>query len=173
MYIVVLLSSASNMVLSPSFVVFHLVICFFVAGAQTQDSVGGRSVLVADTQSVNWFRARESCMSVNMTLLEIYNGQENIEALNLLTKYDLKNAWIGGNDLAAEDEYRWMNGTEISEMFWSPAAYDQRGGGQDCMAITSDSRHPVNWIDHECKNSYPYICQPFNCGKDLATFIGR
>lgn len=156
--------------LSGSFVAFLLVACYLAARLQSQDTVGGRPVLVANTKNVNWFSARESCMSFKMTLLEIYNAAENEDAYNLLAKYHLKNAWIGGNDLVEQDEYRWMNGTVISEMFWSPAASDLKGQYQDCITITSDSRHPTNWIDRECENTYAYICQPYCSSSNMVNY---
>lgn len=107
----------------------------------------------------NWFVAREVCISYGKSLLEIHTAEENQDAEALLQKYELKNAWIGVNDLGEEDQYHWTNGRNVLNQFWAPGSWDEKGGSQDCVAITGNEKHPKNWYDRECEDKYPFICQ--------------
>lgn len=107
----------------------------------------------------NWYRAKKICSSYGRSLLEIHDGDENIEAQGLLDKYTLDNAWIGADDLEEDDQFVWQNGKHVIHAFWAPDSWDGNGGGQDCVAIAKTPSHPQNWYDRECDNKYPFICQ--------------
>lgn len=133
-------------------------LCLLLAATTLADSVGNRTVLVS-TINRNWFVAREVCQSYGKVLLEIHSPKENAEAQAILEKHKLKEAWIGANDLAMDDDFKWTSGQRILNEFWAPGSYDDKGGSQDCVSIVNQQDHSHNWFDRECDNKYPFICQ--------------
>lgn len=111
------------------------------------------------TAPSNWYRAKTICSSYGRILLHIYNADENIEAQELLDKYNLDNAWIGADDLEEENHFVWQNGDKVEKTFWAPDSWDRKGGSQDCVGIAKSPKHPQNWYDRECDTKYPFICE--------------
>lgn len=115
--------------------------------------------MIVSSVPSTWFQAKLICQSYGRSLLEIHSAYDNIEAQELLDKYEWDNAWIGADDVAWEDQFHWQNGSKVLQTYWAPASWDGKGGSQDCVAIASIPQHPTNWFDRECENKYPFICQ--------------
>ena len=71
--------------------------------------------------------------------------------------------WLGGSDIAAEGEWGWTDGRQISTTYWMTSDYQPNnyGGNQDCLSIKceKDSCEKYQWYDDPCTAKHKYLCK--------------
>ena len=128
---------------------------------------------------MTWTEAADFCEEEGARLATIRSADENA-AVSALSAVATNYSWTGGSDLAAEDDWRWVDG----EPFWSGAADGSAvggmyvnwytgepndvGGDEDCAIIfgasyeTADARG--KWGDALCTRSdINFVCETV-CG---------
>ncbi|XP_042303972.1 hepatic lectin-like isoform X2 [Sceloporus undulatus] len=106
------------------------------------------------TQKVVWHIAKDHCEEKNSTLVVVHNVAEQ-NFLQLQTKGE--RYWIGLNDLKAEGEWRWVDGTNYRTSFknWKmgqPTDYERN---EDCAEISVSGE----WNDENCNRDNFYVCE--------------
>ena len=100
-----------------------------------------------------WSEANAHCNTLNMTLASIHSSSDNVQVIGAINS---TNGWIGFTDIAAESEWKWVDGTnEALYENWSPGQPDQ-SGEEDCAQILADG----TWSDTNCSSKKNY----FVCG---------
>lgn len=90
-----------------------------------------------------------------------------MEAQYLLKTNKVAEAWIALTDLAEHDQYVWSTtGLRVFSTFWAKESWNDKGGEEECITITSEHQHPENWFDRVCKREYHFICQEITTKKD-------
>ena len=62
-------------------------------------------------------------------------------------------AWIGGDDLTAEQAFGWLDGT-IGYTNWSTGEPNDIGN-EDCLVMYADG----TWNDQSCEITSPVVCE--------------
>lgn len=62
--------------------------------------------------------------------------------------------WLGGNDIAAEGQWQWTDGTEYKFSAWNSGEPDG-GTKQDCILWFPHG----NWVDDYCYEKRHFICE--------------
>lgn len=129
---------------------------------------------------MTWYQARDECSKYGSgaSLAAVYSDEEN-QMINQLGKL----AWIGGNAIESENDWRWVQGINTADEVMSytnwmanePNAFNGAGGGPYCVMRYGDLSDNVNpwtmsfefgwaynsylWNDNVCIYPHPYICQ--------------
>ncbi|XP_061670140.1 CD209 antigen-like protein C isoform X2 [Syngnathoides biaculeatus] len=92
----------------------------------------------------NWRDAQKHCVSMNSLLVKIETDEEQAFLTDLVDEYELlPSAWIGLNDIVTEGQFKWVDGTDLSNLtFWEPNEPNNNHAvyGQDCVTIKARSR---------------------------------
>ena len=108
----------------------------------------------------NWYSARDYCPTIadGASLAAVYDADEAVLVHALGAG---ASAWLGGNDIASERNWKWVvgkNGVEdtVSYTRWWYGEPNNVGyGGEDCMEKYTNGY----WNDIPCTNSKIVICQ--------------
>ncbi|MFP6686071.1 MAG: lectin-like protein [Polyangiaceae bacterium] len=71
--------------------------------------------------------------------------------------------WIGGADIAVEDNYTWTDGSIFAFENWrsgEPNNNGYNGGEEDCAEMEHDGR----WDDQPCEKTKRYVCERIAAG---------
>ncbi|XP_013784450.2 macrophage mannose receptor 1-like isoform X2 [Limulus polyphemus] len=63
--------------------------------------------------------------------------------------------WIGVNDKMTTDTYMFLDGTEVTEFFWTPSHMSD--GVQSCVAMDRDQGY--DWVELPCTEEHFAVCQ--------------
>ena len=74
------------------------------------------------------------------------------------------NYWIGLSDSETEGDWKWADGTKLSEYKnWGQQQPNDNRGNQDCVVIRLGSSHNRNydgeWNDVNCSKNKGFICE--------------
>lgn len=127
---------------------------------------------------LSWADAQNDCLARGMRLARIDDAEENLwVSANAFANVDPAEnhsfvwRWLGGNDLAVHDEWRWSDGT----LFWLgggngsvqnglyanwAAGHPGAGGGaSDCAVIQHNTK--AFWGGWDCATPQPYVCEEY------------
>lgn len=66
--------------------------------------------------------------------------------------------WIGGNDIDAEGQWRWVtSGNPLTFTDWAPGEPNNTGGNEDCLLLLPNTAY--QWNDATCSTRSLYICE--------------
>ena len=82
--------------------------------------------------------------------------------LDFQTLYEY-GAWLGGNDIDVEDEWRWVtSGDLVIWTNWDQSAIEPNGGrSENCMLMYVDETR-FDWVDTDCEHDDAALCE-FAC----------
>uniref|UniRef100_A0AAR2IT75 C-type lectin domain-containing protein n=1 Tax=Pygocentrus nattereri TaxID=42514 RepID=A0AAR2IT75_PYGNA len=116
------------------------------------------SIYCITTVTKSWSESRKDCTSKGADLLLI-NSREEQEFISKV--FGSSEAWIGLTDAEKEGDWKWVNGSALTQSFWwtgEPNDY----GNEDC-AITGYKRavseHLSTWADYSCDHLVVGICE--------------
>ncbi|GAA6088911.1 CD209 antigen-like protein C [Tachysurus ichikawai] len=113
------------------------------------------SIYFISTEKKNWIESKHDCMGRGADLV-IINSREEQDFVEVWRKGE--GAWIGANDRNIEGVWKWVDGTTVSNGFWSNGEPNNKGD-EDC-AVSGYRAEPVpNWVDVYCSNDYIWICE--------------
>ncbi|XP_045903621.1 asialoglycoprotein receptor 1-like [Micropterus dolomieu] len=115
----------------------------------------GNSCYLISTETKNWNDSRKICKNVNAELVII----SSIEEQRFMSSFGLE-TWIGLTDEETEGDWKWVNGTRVTETYWRTGQPDNKGEktSENCAEI-SIQQDLKNWNDLSCTKSLFFICE--------------
>jgi hypothetical protein len=104
-----------------------------------------------------WFPARRNCARKGGRLVVLETQDENLEVGQLMRQFHDGAFFIGLSDVADEDDWRWIDGTELAYDPWAGGEPNNAGNGEDC--VHSNWRGDGEWNDIACGSRQPYVCE--------------
>ncbi|XP_033100002.1 perlucin-like protein [Anneissia japonica] len=103
----------------------------------------------------DWYEAKVRCQKENATLVTISTEEENAFVRNLVC---CERTWIGLNDIAVENDWKWLNNETFTFSDWYTGEPNNQND-EDCGEIY-DSRLKRKWNDKCCHCANPaYVCE--------------
>ena len=103
------------------------------------------------SEKLSWSDARANC---------VYNGGDLATIKDYPEKAFVKKSfpgetfWLGGSDIANENDWKWVDGTQVDRHIFD-GHEPNNVGGEDCMAAY---RH-VGVADHACSSPFNFLCE--------------
>jgi len=111
-------------------------------------------------EAMSWPKAKWYCEQRHGFLAEIKKKKQHDDLLqdfSVTAEIGASGVWIGLNDRATEDEFRWANsGEHLQFANWNtnePAAANSEN--EDCVFMTADHK----WNNRRCQELKPALCQ--------------
>ena len=99
----------------------------------------------------DWALAREYCQTeFDTDLAIIHSVAENrlaYQARNAFDNGESYDAWIGLSDIDDEDEFIWVDGSDVTYTAWFSGEPNNYMSNQDCVIMGSGS---IRWDDQDC-----------------------
>nr|XP_040042496.1 CD209 antigen-like protein E isoform X3 [Gasterosteus aculeatus aculeatus] len=113
-----------------------------------------QSFYYISSSQMSWQDSRDDCLQNGSNLIIITSKEEQDFARQFK-----KRSWIGLTDTETEGTWKWVDGTEPKERYWTtgePNSY--QGSNEDCGEIRFyEEQH--NWNDLECSYKNFWICE--------------
>jgi hypothetical protein len=116
----------------------------------------------------NQTNASNACSAKGLVLARVDTFEQNSRIQALLRSFNITEAWLGGNQLAVANAWRWAKlGSLSGDQFWSGAASGSRVNGSfatwalgrpgagKCLAMQASDGH---WVDKDCAITLPFVC---------------
>ncbi|MBL7984867.1 MAG: HYR domain-containing protein, partial [Flavobacteriales bacterium] len=125
---------------------------------------------VLKTTPVTWGAANYTARSLNGRLAIVRDTASNNWLRNAVTTVGAVNGpfWIGLNDAAVENSFRWTNSTPFSYENWEDDEPNNTGGNEDYVEVQIDS----TWNDERRTATRPYVVEfgtPCNTPVQIST----
>ncbi|XP_026798874.3 CD209 antigen isoform X1 [Pangasianodon hypophthalmus] len=102
----------------------------------------------------NWNDSRQDCINRGADLVIINSKEEQ----DFITKQlGGSRAWIGLSDIATEGEWKWVDGTPLTTMYWRTGE-PNNANEEDCAEIF-EPHDTKCWNDQKCSDLAPWICE--------------
>ncbi|XP_034417518.1 CD209 antigen-like [Cyclopterus lumpus] len=118
------------------------------------------SCYFVSSSSASWEKSREDCRDKGADLVII----DSLEEQKFLSNIIKHHTWIGLNDKDHEGNWKWIDGTPLTQpAYWnSPpdnGGGDPQWGEEDCAEMLHWREAEVSWNDVGCNNSKRWICE--------------
>lgn len=139
-------------------------IVVFLTPTQGQDMVGGREVSVY-LHPKNFYTAFETCRALDMDLLMIHNLMEELQMVELTTKYNISGVWLAATDLGHESLFVSLTtGKGLEYSNWFPSEPDNANGREHCVIFVKEYKQITDsvrggWNDFDCLSAKPFFCE--------------
>ncbi|XP_034146825.1 CD209 antigen-like protein E isoform X1 [Esox lucius] len=136
-------------------------------------SLGSRCYYVS-AELKTWDRSKQDCLERGANLVTIKSPEEQRERstgqvltmMSLLQPQKFVNwmcgvknyVWIGLTDLATEGNWKWVDGTPLTAVYWNEGEPDG-GEAENCGYFYSWSSDSGEWWDSSCSDTHRWICQ--------------
>uniref|UniRef100_A0A8C4EV39 C-type lectin domain-containing protein n=1 Tax=Dicentrarchus labrax TaxID=13489 RepID=A0A8C4EV39_DICLA len=108
--------------------------------------------LSAAGESKTWEESRKDCQEREADLVIITTKAE-LE----FVKRSSSVTWIGLSRGEQQDEWKWVNGTNLEgTRFWEDGELNNNGGIEDCVEF---SRFTAAWNDAPCDETFSWVCE--------------
>ncbi|XP_072020401.1 macrophage mannose receptor 1-like [Amphiura filiformis] len=104
--------------------------------------------------TLSYEEARATCEADGTTLATIKDGYDEAFIETMMNIDNVRNAWIGLQDLDKDGSYTWLDNWPVLFTKWGRNE-PSMGDGEGCVRVNSD----MVWQDHGCENSYSFICK--------------
>ncbi|KAI5106762.1 C-type lectin domain family 4 member F-like isoform X2 [Silurus meridionalis] len=112
------------------------------------------SIYYISTVKKSWSKSSQDCKERGADLV-IINSKEEQEFVGLWRRGE--NTWIGASDRDKEGVWKWVDGTAITNKFWSKGE-PNNVGDEDC-AVSGYHTELENWYDVLCNREFIWICK--------------
>jgi hypothetical protein len=127
------------------------------------DMYGGKEYVICPHAGLARDAAQKACQQRGGDLVVLDNELEEQWVFGVLTEPG--SIWIGANDIAAEDDWRWPDGSAISAGYagWAEGQPNDSGAGEDCAVLHSGMGR---WNDVACDvttfgaDPLSFVCEP-------------
>ena len=113
--------------------------------------------------------AFNACTAKGLVMARVDTYEQNQRIQGLLRSFNIAEAWLGGNQTAVANAWRWAKLSNLSgDQFWSGGATGSRVGDRfafwalgrpgtgKCLAMQSSDGH---WVDKDCALALPFVCE--------------
>lgn len=100
--------------------------------------------IVCGNAGLNWQDSQAYCVAHGGALVKIDDSEENSHVAGLINQEG--STWIGANDRDTEGEFRWTDGSLVTEAFWQGGQPNDSGDGEDCAVLHA----AADWNDVDC-----------------------
>ncbi|XP_018516181.1 CD209 antigen-like protein C isoform X2 [Lates calcarifer] len=106
-----------------------------------------------------WENGRMDCRARGADLVVIDSLEKQMFMSNF-TKRKTQ-AWIGLTDEAHEGTWIWIDGSQLTLMYWREGQPDNKGDNkpENCAHIITGEKNLNNWNDLPCENNLSWICE--------------
>ncbi|XP_024115083.1 C-type lectin domain family 4 member M [Oryzias melastigma] len=105
-----------------------------------------------------WQQSREFCQN-NTGDLAVIKSEEEMAFINSLYSSD-QEAWIGLTDGGIEGQWKWVDGTPLTQSFWAKGQPNShQGRNQDCVEFWHRAKGNGDWNDESCSVKQNWICE--------------
>ncbi|NP_001035129.1 immune-related, lectin-like receptor 4 [Danio rerio] len=121
----------------------------------------------SNTNTLDWFKSRDACISDGGHLVIINNRDEQEFLMSKTNKYK-GSFWIGLTDKSTEGQWLWVDNTKLSTdiRYWNGQEPDNWKGyrneyteGEDCARIEQNNWNINSWFDAFCTIAFRRICE--------------
>ncbi|XP_071360517.1 CD209 antigen-like protein C [Trachinotus anak] len=117
----------------------------------------GTSYYYVSTEQKTWEKSREECQKKGADLVIIDSDEEQEFLINLN-----KRVWIGLTDKDEEDDWKWVNGANLTKSYWISSQPDNQED-EDCVEIHYPLKTIHNalsrWNDLPCSYIIYWVCE--------------
>ncbi|XP_078616305.1 echinoidin-like [Branchiostoma floridae x Branchiostoma japonicum] len=106
--------------------------------------------------ALSWRQAERMCALFASNVVSIHSPEENNFVYGLTAHY--VRTWIGLNDINADGEFTWTDGTDENYLNWAPGQPDEAYNGEDCVEFW-DKGAEGEWNDLDCGALRPFTCK--------------
>ncbi|XP_076027221.1 uncharacterized protein LOC143016666, partial [Genypterus blacodes] len=99
----------------------------------------------------NWTESRQECLLSGANLVIINSRGEQAFLKDLQDRF-----WIGLSDLDNEGQWRWVDGTGLTDGIWAKGEPNDQHGGEDCVELI---RGFNAWNDAPCSDIKHSVCE--------------
>ncbi len=105
----------------------------------------------------SWSEARQICQQEGGDLISLKESNFNFFKDVARSKAGTCNhVWVGTTDISSEGKWNWLNGVNISSIFWQPQQPDNWDNKEHCGDLKS-SEYLLN--DENCNLTLHFLCQ--------------
>ncbi|XP_078700977.1 adhesion G-protein coupled receptor G7-like [Branchiostoma floridae x Branchiostoma belcheri] len=137
--------------------------CFSKKGNLTNWTKHGSSYYkFLQSTSVPYFRARALCEAEGAKLVMPKDQETHDFIVRYRNQFNPNiDLWIGLNDMKAEGNFVWEDGTPLGNLNrWLPGQPNNVGNMQHCGVLTSEyNLYPNQWRDGNCSFAWGVICE--------------
>jgi len=132
--------------------------CVSVAGTKPAGHISktGQDFYFGTVKST-WSEANSFCKS-------LWDGEGNLASIDddeqnswVFEQAEKKSVWIGGNDLATEDQFVWSDGCKMSYSNWNTNEPNNYGNNEDCVHFIAAKNG--KWNDLDCNSKLGFVCK--------------
>ena len=108
------------------------------------EKLGSHYYKVYDTP-MTWTEARDACEAVGGHLAAVSSEEEQTFVCDIIKSSKQANMWIGGYYSEADEEWRWVDGSEWDYTNWDDPQPDNYTGDEFCLRMKNRSKKYQNW----------------------------
>ncbi|XP_072037146.1 galactose-specific lectin nattectin-like [Amphiura filiformis] len=106
-------------------------------------------------KDANWLSAERDCEGRGADLVSIHSSEENEFITNMTDGNE--RVWIGLDDIAAEGDFTWSDGSHLNFTNWGSNQPDNANDDEHCVHLKW--RDPGIWNDFTCRSTNPFLGQ--------------
>ncbi len=105
-----------------------------------------------------WSEARQICKDEGGDLISLTEGNlNNFRDVSRKRAGTCTHVWVGTTDISSAGKWNWLNGREITSVFWSPDQPDNWANKEHCGDLVKVSDYLLN--DEDCSIKLHFLCQ--------------
>ena len=111
------------------------------------------------TYPSTWQGAASACPTV-ATGSQLASIHSLLENAFVMESYDYAGMWIGLNDVSAEGQFAWADGSTVDFENWQPGQPDDKDGNEDCVQVPHPNDPTAGrWDDDTCSVDKYFLCK--------------
>jgi hypothetical protein len=118
---------------------------------------GDHAYMFCEAYELTWSEAEAACVHYGYHLVTLDDEAENLWVTDVLDGYGEEDWWCGLNDLAEEDVWVWVSGSESSYRSWASGQPNNWLWNQHCVVLYSEG--DATWNDESCSGHNRFVCE--------------
>lgn len=110
------------------------------------------------SECLSWAQARQVCLQEGGDLISL--GEANFQFFIDLARSkagDCNTVWVGTTDINSEGQWSWLNGVNVSSVFWAQGQPDNWASKENCGNMNKNFGYRMN--DEDCSSKFHFLCQ--------------
>ncbi|XP_061096027.1 C-type lectin domain family 4 member E-like [Conger conger] len=113
-------------------------------------------------ERLSWYQSRERCNTsgADLVVIDSQGEQEFIQRILKGKRVSPgEGYWIGLSDVQTEGEWKWLDGTELTQGFWLDGEPNDQYSREDCAGTYKKENPLKTWNDAPCSYPLKWICE--------------